>query len=490
MPRRYKPSFYNLAVQNGSETLLFNGVTSGLLRLPPELADALRPFLGPPRSRQAGVGRSQWAGPSFTRKELPAAVHDLLPDLLAGGFLIPETEDEFASLRERYREARRTDPFLVTITTTLDCNLGCYYCYEEKSPTYLSRETCDLIFDWMKNQIETRNHERVYTDWYGGEPMLNQAVIEYFSAKIIDYCESRKIPYSSSMISNGTLWPADAPAFVERCRIRHVQFTLDGLREHHNRRRRYVRSEDGQKSSFDEIVATIDRLLGSVRIYLRINLDPASAPDALELVEFFHRKGWLKPGAQLWPYLAMIGPMTDHCSSLGRSARIREFSTEFEELNHRFLMALSRYIDPRGLQHLQYYPATVEMNCAAVGANSVVFGPDGLMYKCGLDVGQTHLAHDHLHSTGAAPKDSDSPFRILNNRPASFSPHPWESFDPFTHERCSECQYLPICMGGCPKTQFEKNEFYLRDQSRYWEENIDTVLRNYAAIATRESVAS
>jgi hypothetical protein len=34
-------------------------------------------------------------------------------------------------------------------------------------------------------------------------------------------------------------------------------------------------------------------------------------------------------------------------------------------------------------------------------------------------------------------------------------------------------------MGGCPKVQMEKDDFYLARQSQYWEENFDRVVRTY-----------
>ena len=130
---RYKPSYYNLTVKHGQLTLLFNGVSSGLLRLGPELAEAIRPFLGQPRSRAAGKGLKDWDPPSFDRSELPAVLESVFDELLRGQIFVDYDCDEAALLKERFEHARKNSPFLVTITTTMDCNLGCYYCYENKS---------------------------------------------------------------------------------------------------------------------------------------------------------------------------------------------------------------------------------------------------------------------------------------------------------------------------------------------------------------------
>lgn len=486
---RYKASYYNRAVAHDPWTLLFNGVTSGLLRLPPDLSAEIEPFLGPPRPLDAGRGRSEWHPPAFAVDELPESLQEVFPELLRGRFFVPADEDELETLRRRNEWTRRNDPFLLTLTTTLDCNFDCYYCYEDKSPIYLSRERCDQILDFVRRQVEEKGHPKLYTDWYGGEPMLNRDAIEYFSERAIAYCEEAGIGYSSAMISNGTHWPEDARGFVERVRLNHVQITLDGPERHHDVRRAYKKGHEQDESSFSVVTSTVDRILGSTRIYLRINVDPGVGRSALELVDVFAERGWLEPGTRFYPYLAPIGPMTEHCGFIGTSKKFQDFQDDFEKIKAEFEERVAGFVSPRDLEHLQIYPNTRRMNCAAVGDNAVVFGPDGLMYKCGLDVGIVERAYDSLppvgHDPGQAPPPAPpkkrSPFVILSDQPAVGSEaHPYQSYDPFSHARCSECQYLPVCMGGCPKTQFEGNEFYLTRRSAYWEQNFERMIETYA----------
>jgi uncharacterized protein len=291
---KYKPSYYNICVEHGEWTLLFNGVSSGLIRLPQHLADQLRPFLGADRSRDAGTGLKNWDYPLFEIDDLPPLIQRKFEDFLEGHYFVEESVDEQAELQERYEYLRETSPFHITVTTTMDCNLGCYYCYEDKSKQYLTRQGCDAILNWIRRQAIEKRHERLYVDWYGGEPMLNQDAIEYFSERAIALCSELGIRYSASMISNGTRWPQDAAAFVEKIGLKHIQFTLDGPERTHNQRRRYVDELENPHGSFRTILDTIDRLIGKLRIYLRINVDPWIGSSALELVDLFlcsHQSG-------------------------------------------------------------------------------------------------------------------------------------------------------------------------------------------------------
>jgi uncharacterized protein len=482
---RYKPSYYNRAVADGPWTLLYNGVTSGLLRLPEDLSAGLAPFLGPRRGAEAGRGLAEWQPATFEPTELPPDLQEVFPELVRGRYFVPADEDELAFLRQRTEFTRRNDPFLVTITTTMDCNFDCYYCYEDKSPVYLSRERCDQILDYIRNAVEAKGFRKVYTDWYGGEPMLNRDAVEYFSERAIAYCEEAGVGYSSAMITNGSNWPEDAKGFAQRNRLNHVQITLDGPERHHNARRGFKPGHERDQSSFDAVCGTIDRLLGGTRIYLRINVDPGVGASALDLIDLFLERGWLGPGQRLYPYLAPIGPMTEHCGFIGTSEKFQSFQDDFEQIKAEFQRRVAQHLDPKGIEHLQIYPTTRRMNCAAVGDNSVIFGPDGLMYKCGLDVGVVERAYDALAPLEpvAPPKPAGrtSALVVLQEAPEVGSKaHPYHAYDPYTHERCSQCQYLPVCMGGCPKTWFEGNEFYLARRSAYWEQNFDGMIRSYA----------
>ena len=48
----------------------------------------------------------------------------------------------------------------------------------------MSVAMADGIAGWMEREIEARQHRKAYVDWYGGEPMLNQDVIERLSAPL------------------------------------------------------------------------------------------------------------------------------------------------------------------------------------------------------------------------------------------------------------------------------------------------------------------
>ncbi len=37
-----------------------------------------------------------------------------------------------------------------------------------------------------ERQVAAKGHRKLYTDWYGGEPMLNREAIEYFTPRALE----------------------------------------------------------------------------------------------------------------------------------------------------------------------------------------------------------------------------------------------------------------------------------------------------------------
>src|ERR1700761_8052234 len=120
----YQTSRYNFFVPTTEATLLYNSMHGSVVSLGAAQASTLAIALAKP-------------GVTVFEDDLPA---ELFLQLSEGHFPIPRGTDELAIIKERYRKARNEAPAVLTITTTMDCNLGCYYCYEERSSDQLSQQ--------------------------------------------------------------------------------------------------------------------------------------------------------------------------------------------------------------------------------------------------------------------------------------------------------------------------------------------------------------
>lgn len=247
---KLQSSRYNFCVPISDGGILYNARTGASIRLTGSDVIALAEILcGPPRQ--------------IALRVLP---RPLVIDLRRGGFLVDEAFDELAAIREQYWLARGRTPMVLTLTTTQDCNLGCYYCYESRSRAALNAHHIPAIVNWVRERLSASAKDSIHVDWYGGEPLLNVEFVESASVALQALCVELKVSYSASIISNGTCWPDDLPGFIRRHRIRQVQISFDGLKENHDKRRRYRkgRSPHPSASSFEQAVTVVDQLLDVV----------------------------------------------------------------------------------------------------------------------------------------------------------------------------------------------------------------------------------
>jgi uncharacterized protein len=423
---------------------LFNASTGSVLRLQGADAAELSELLSGPRTL---IPQDALSG-------------DLTARLRRNGFLVDSDFDELAVVRERYWRARGNAPVVLLVTTTMDCNLGCYYCYESRSPDALRITDVDEIVSIARERLGRQGKRSLHVDWYGGEPMMNLEFLEQASLALQELCRSEGMSYHASAISNGTHWPEDVGPFVARHKIRQVQISFDGLKRNHERRRRYRAgyrpSEDA--SSFDRAVRLVDRLLEHTRVDVRYNTDPGNAEDFAGFIDFAGERGWFDAPYRCVVMVAKLSAYSDRSAFMRR----RELShDQFEELQ-----AIARRKLPREAQDdqdmVRGFPHPRTSVCGALAPDSAVIGADGLEYRCGLQVGEVHRAVGRFGETRKGETFPDQAW--------------WKTFDPTTLPTCSRCSFLPVCWGGCPKRHLDGSQTDIQSEGRFWRTNLPRLI--------------
>lgn len=439
--------------------MLYNACSGASIRIAGnDAADLARLLCGPPR----GI-------------PVRAIPRTLAATLRRGGFLIEQSCDELGMIRERYRSARGRTPMVLTLTTTQDCNLGCYYCYEARSRDALDERDVPAIVGWTRERLAASGKDSLHVDWYGGEPLLNIDFIDVASMALQALCEEIGVSYSASVISNGTCWPDDVAGFVRRHRIRQAQISFDGLKTNHDKRRRYRRGRapDPATSSFGQAVAVVDGLLDVVRVDLRFNADHGNQADLEGFIGFCKDRGWFD---RPFPCIFQLARISDFSERAGFLSRTKLPEEEFERLRERvrLLVPDEATLDETTTRSL--YPLPRTSVCAALADDSIVVGADGHHYRCGLQVGEK--------SRPVALRGSDD--KMTPGRDADW----WTAFDPTLQPNCSRCSFLPICWGGCPKKHLEGDSHSLHEQSLYWRKALPQKIAWQFGVALEESTFS
>lgn len=434
-------SRYNFAIPAAGGVLVFNSASGAVISLCGAEAARLASSLTiKPRY--------------FDASAVPETVE---AQLIAGGFLIQDDTDEIAAIRTRFWSARRDTPMVLTITTTLDCNLGCYYCYEQRSPEQLQFSDVEALCDLVRSRLVKSGKRHLHVDWYGGEPLLNLEFLEKASAAVQEVCREVHCAYAASVISNGTCWPDDVGEFIQRHHIKQVQISFDGMRANHDKRRRYRNRTPA--SSFDTAVKLVDELLNWVRVDLRINIDPFNRSDVGPFLDFAAGRGWFSKKFPAVIQPARLAAYSEKSSFMRRSCLTAAEYDGIRESVRQRLAGLAKVEESEAPDGFPYPRSSV---CAALAFDSVVIGADRRQYRCGLQVSEPSRAVGTL-TTNALP--------ILNNTSTTDAAW-WNAFDPTKQPTCSRCSFLPICWGGCPKKHLEADRIALDEQGAYWRQNL------------------
>ncbi len=332
--------------------------------------------------------------------------------LIKGGFVVEDDCDEVLLYENYYlKQLYKEYALNVTISTTLDCNLHCPYCFEEghKRDVYLSKEGCDKIITFVK----TKGKKGARIIWFGGEPMLNHKAISYITKALI----KEGINFNSSIISNGTIMPEDFVRQIDSLKIDSVQVTLDGNEFSHNRKRFFA----SQQGTYRIILKNIRNLLENTnaKVIIKFNLDTENINSYLRTkreVEDYLRASLINE-SHLEITHNLVRNITDFEGSTACLADDENFDFFYNETEPGNL--LTSFMGP----------------CAYRQENTFVFSPDGAVHKCLQQVG------DNSDSIGNVFQSTLNLKRLSQWKLSNL---------PFEAEDCRKCRVLPLCGGGCP----------------------------------------
>ncbi len=335
--------------------------------------------------------------------------------LRAERFLVEDELEDDAGFAKFMRGTRDGDgTLLLTLMVSRTCNMACPYCFEGTGPVGpgIGRRVEAGIHEWVKRYMDRHGLERLFVQYFGGEPLLRKRFILRTAGRFAEDMESSGRDFGCSIITNGLLLDRSFAERMVALGLKNVKVTLDGDQDVHDRWR--VRRNGS--GTFDKILGNLKEVAGVVPLRVGANVRPGHELEYEDLIDRLDCEGLAPAVAELYfkPVLDAGG-----APSSGRS---------FSDANLGALLQLNKQARRSGMGQPAGFPLGP---CGLHMAHYLSVDHDGKIYKCEATMDDPRMA---VGSIDAEVIDPLGVPQIAAVDPAA---------------ECGDCAYLPACAGGC-----------------------------------------
>lgn len=388
----YRLMRYVLRVDHDEKVLLHNVVTGQLVVLTKDEASIL--------------------------EELPVSFNQVIRELMAAFFLVPETYDEHVAVVQLRHILRRLYDVhvsgsidLFTILPTTTCNARCYYCFEHgvKSVTMTEKIASDVI-DYICNNSDP--NKVIGLRWFGGEPTVAANRID----QICKGLQKKNKKYTSVITTNGYLFDED---MVKRAktiwRITSAHITIDGTKDYYIRTKNYRYSDD---NPYERVMRNIELLIrNEIFVQIRMNFDRSNYQ------QFYNLADDIKKRFGSNPYLHFFSHPINDVGYLKKS-----YNSVDDEWYERTIVELNNVSrDGKLYRQLRELPNLEFIGCMAINDSTVTITPEGQLVRCSEQFGDEQFIGDIWN--GVTKEELIKSWRVLAD-----------------YETCQNCFLFPHCV--------------------------------------------
>lgn len=343
------------------------------------------------------------------------------------GILVKDDFNELAYLKHIYsKEMHESDVFDLTILPTLDCNVRCWYCFENKNVG--SRITPSIkgnILLFIQNIIKDRPYiKEISIDLFGGEPLLHyEEDLDDFLHQIKNVVEGLGKKATFLFITNGLRLTEEV---MDRIKDLSPQFqiSIDGYKERHDKIK--VLSKHADISTYDLVIHNLKNVCkcDHVHVILRLNYDEQT--------------------------LKNVGKILSDIKDIDRSKisihfeRVWQTKKHIAITNDALIDAWKLFVS-HGFQvtYLKFFHTP--SSCMSSKQDQVTISYDGKIFKCtGCDFARTEEDGNLMSNGNIAWKGNKAEERI--------------QIQTYNHPECLQCKLLPLCWGPCCQKHLLKKE--------------------------------
>ena len=343
--------------------------------------------------------------------------------LCKNGFIVEDDFDEkeyYMNLHYERKFARNV--YELIINPTLNCNLGCWYCYEShKKKSELNAEAINSILLHIKQKHDLDKFSNLRFGFFGGEPLLKPKIVMKLINRVNELAEEKKFKLTLSFTTNGTILPSELLSLLKNFNA-NFQITLDGAKEIHDTTRFF--NTQKREGSYELILKNVKKIMETLtdfKITLRINYTSKTLNSLKQIIDDFNfcdRKKTTISLHKVWqadPGIIDKSLLFDFINY----AKDNNFIVNYMNINPQFYV------------------------CYADNYNEAVINYNGDVFKCTARDFATEPPEGKLLKDGSIRWDTDRWLKRINLRLSSI---------------CLDCNLLPACGGHCSQARLEQGE--------------------------------
>ena len=172
---------------------------------------------------------------------------------------------------------------ILTLIVTDACNLKCSYCFQQRSPKRMSRETAERSVD-----LHFQHSDKILgITFFGGEPLLELDLIKHVVRYSRDLARRRHKRLRFGMTTNGMLIDDATFSWLNKQRFR-IKLSFDGVHPEHESLRGV-----GTAAKLTEVLK-MARTMYDCKLRTQTVVTPLTVDYLADTIEYFYGKGVLE----------------------------------------------------------------------------------------------------------------------------------------------------------------------------------------------------
>lgn len=130
----------------------------------------------------------------------------LYETLVNNKFIVPSFESEISECIEECESKLSSSKVLkLTVNPTLDCNLRCWYCYEQHlHGSCMTPTIIEAIYKYIDKSLLNGKYEKLQLAFFGGEPLMKfDKVVNPMLIQVKKICAKHNVDFAVSFTTNG-----------------------------------------------------------------------------------------------------------------------------------------------------------------------------------------------------------------------------------------------------------------------------------------------